>query len=290
MFQQPKPYYNEGNRISSYADSIWTSDFTGDPVTPTHAPWCGYWHTGPYDNKGVEFPSNDYYPEPVGDPCIKDPNIAWDYEESASVVTPNSNASIAITGLNTPFVWEITGVGFSLGRIRTTGLTNTLIVGNTACGSATITVTGCDDEQTVGYVRSTIGLWGPDQEGCRMGGSWDTQSSRAFTKILGNIRQIQMISPTINAGHHCGEGPCAETCAVFGNFLSNCLSISCVDYEYSEPSCGGFCCGDPCNNGICWQAAGEPCQEDEDCSYGSCTKAAKCKCTVYVRYNIWGCP
>lgn len=42
----PKPRYNEGNRIATFADPVWTTDFTGIPITDGHDP-CGYWHREP---------------------------------------------------------------------------------------------------------------------------------------------------------------------------------------------------------------------------------------------------
>lgn len=42
-----KPRYNEGNRMATSANPVWTMDFSGKPVTPTHYPGCGYWIGGP---------------------------------------------------------------------------------------------------------------------------------------------------------------------------------------------------------------------------------------------------
>lgn len=50
--QPDKLHYNEGNLISDHDDPVWATDHLSlldEPITPTHHPWCGYWH-----NKGDE--------------------------------------------------------------------------------------------------------------------------------------------------------------------------------------------------------------------------------------------
>ena len=45
--QPDKPHYNEGNLISDHDNPVWATDHLSlfdKPVTPTHHPWCGYWH------------------------------------------------------------------------------------------------------------------------------------------------------------------------------------------------------------------------------------------------------
>ena len=52
--QGDKPHYNEGSLISDSDNPTWRTDhlsFSDEPITPTHHPWCGYWH-------------KDYPPEP----------------------------------------------------------------------------------------------------------------------------------------------------------------------------------------------------------------------------------
>lgn len=44
--QPNKLYYNQGNRISSSEDPVFTMNFTGKPITPIHDP-CGYWYDSP---------------------------------------------------------------------------------------------------------------------------------------------------------------------------------------------------------------------------------------------------
>lgn len=47
--QSDKLHYNEGNLISDHDNPVWATDhlsFSDEPITPTHHPWCGYWHKG----------------------------------------------------------------------------------------------------------------------------------------------------------------------------------------------------------------------------------------------------
>jgi len=94
------------------------------------------------------------------DTCEEDPSMAWDTDTSAETVARNASVTVAVIGINTSFTWSVSGTGFTLDNETTTGLTNTLNADDTACGSATITVTGCDDTSVTGYVRCTTGAWG----------------------------------------------------------------------------------------------------------------------------------
>ena len=91
--------------------------------------------------------------------CIDDAAMAYDYGSSAATVAQNNSCTVVITGLNTPFTWSVSGTGFTLDNATTEGLTNTLNADGSACGSATITVTGCDGTVATGYVRCTTGTW-----------------------------------------------------------------------------------------------------------------------------------
>ena len=91
-----------------------------------------------------------------------DSDLSWDDPNSADTVARNGNADVAIidgTGLGGPFSWAIAGTGFTLNNPDATGITNSVHAGPTACGSATITVTGCGNNVVIGYVRCTTGKW-----------------------------------------------------------------------------------------------------------------------------------
>lgn len=91
--------------------------------------------------------------------CIDDPAMAWDYETSEEEIDRENSVGIAITGLNGPFIWTVSGTGFTLEHETTEGLANTLHADETASGLATIIVTGCDGTIVTGYVRCSPGQW-----------------------------------------------------------------------------------------------------------------------------------
>lgn len=108
------------------------------------------------------------------DCCDKSTTIAWNDPGSDDTIARSGTATIAITGSSTPFTWEITeGTGFTLDYSTTTGLSNILRADATACGSATITVTGCDGVSVTGYVR------------CNEASSWQYQDTGCIVNTTG---------------------------------------------------------------------------------------------------------
>jgi len=107
--------------------------------------------------------------------CAADAAMAWNDDGSDDTVVREESANIGITGTNTPFSWSVSGTGFSLEYSTTEGLGNTLYADASACGKATITVTGCDDVSVTGYVACTTGVWSSAAETycyeCESGGS-----------------------------------------------------------------------------------------------------------------------
>jgi len=103
--------------------------------------------------EGINVPTipEEYTPLP-------EPELQFD-PSNPDEIDRNSSISINIIGGCPPYTWSVSGNGFSLQESQTTGLTNTLIADGTACGSATITVTGCDGNSVTGHVRCTTGLW-----------------------------------------------------------------------------------------------------------------------------------
>lgn len=85
--------------------------------------------------------------------------LAWDYEASEEEIERNNQAEIIIVGGKGPFLWSVSGTGFSLESTETEGRSNTLYADETACGSAAITVIDLCDETITGFVRGDIGQW-----------------------------------------------------------------------------------------------------------------------------------
>jgi RHS repeat-associated protein len=87
---------------------------------------------------------NQYTPLP-------EPELQFD-PGNPDEIDPNSSISINVIGGCPPYTMAVSGNGFSM-----TG--NTLLADDTACGSATITVTDVCANSATGYVRSTNGTW-----------------------------------------------------------------------------------------------------------------------------------
>lgn len=94
--------------------------------------------------------------------CCLASALAWDSDTSATTVAREDSCTVAITdseGTSGPYTWTVSGTGYTLDDAITTGLTNTLNADASACGVATITVTGCGETEAIGYVRCTTGEW-----------------------------------------------------------------------------------------------------------------------------------
>jgi hypothetical protein len=87
--------------------------------------------------------------------------FGWDYETSAVQVNPGNECIVAVTGGPHcgPFTWSVSGTGFSLEATETDSPANVLVADETACGTATITVTSCNGGTATGVVLSTEGQW-----------------------------------------------------------------------------------------------------------------------------------
>jgi len=93
-----------------------------------------------------------------------DSMIAWDDATSADTIARNGSATVAITDSldkGWTYTWGVSGTGFTLDNVITGQgvLTNTLRADATACGVATVTVTGCDGRVVTGSVLCTTGTW-----------------------------------------------------------------------------------------------------------------------------------
>jgi len=159
------------------------------------------------------------------------PKIQFD-PANPDEIALNSSISIKIIGGCSPYTWSVSGTGFSLEEPQTTGLTNTLITDDTACGTATITVTGCFGPPETGYVRSTTGQWGNTIFLC--GNSLIGCSPCTTTK--GNIRVT-----------YCEDCYCPDTCYTCENYFikaGECFAPGSTLHWCENPwLCGGnnFC-------------------------------------------------
>jgi RHS repeat-associated protein len=86
------------------------------------------------------------------------PQLQYD-PNNPDEIDRNSSICLNVVGGCSPYTWSVSGTGFTLDESITTGLTNTLNADGTSCGTATITVVGCNGNEVVGYVRGCYGEW-----------------------------------------------------------------------------------------------------------------------------------
>lgn len=87
--------------------------------------------------------------------CVDFTWPVWNPDE----IPPGGSAAIYILGGLPPYHWLVSGTGFSLASSITVGLTNAIIAGPGACGSATILVKDSCDRKVYGSVRCEAGHW-----------------------------------------------------------------------------------------------------------------------------------
>ena len=165
-----------------------------------------------------------------------DTGIAWAAGSDATIVR-EATAAVAITdSLGTkgsPYSWSVSGTGFTLDNAVTTGLTNTLNADATACGTATITVTGCGSTVVTGYVRCTTGQW-VVKSSCGLDGS----AFSTCTTTTGNTRVTSKCKGTCSCP---GTTLCDRLCSYGGGSCDapNCTVVSgayhwCTFYTKTE--------------------------------------------------------
>lgn len=82
------------------------------------------------------------------------PPLQWN-PNNPQEIDQDSSVTVAVIGCVSPYLWSVSGSGFSLSQGEADGLSNTLNADGTACGTATITVTDAQSETVTGYVRCT---------------------------------------------------------------------------------------------------------------------------------------
>ena len=146
-------------------------------------------------------------------------------------IAPNSSILVKVIEGCSPYIWSVSGNGFSLAESQTTGLTNTLIADDTACGTATITVTGCFGSPITGYMRCTVGQWSSDDfysSGC---GTAPVHGC-VVNEVRGHMR--------LRVNHWCiytgssGCGICNTNCEEVTGTPMDDVDISCNHPTYHE--------------------------------------------------------
>jgi len=139
--------------------------------------------------------------------CCDDTAMEWDADVSPETIAREASVTVAIkdSGSGGPYTWSVSGTGFTLDEVETTGVTNTLNADAIACGTATITVTGWDCGQVIGYVRCTTGQWSNTKydvcEPCNYHTGWDC------TTIIGNKQYYAEMTSSTD-----GQSVCPYEC------------------------------------------------------------------------------
>lgn len=164
--------------------------------------------------------------------CCDDSEMAWDSGTSAETIAREASATVAITdsgGLGGPYSWSVSGTGFTLDNATTVGLTNTLNADATACGTATITVTGCDGTVVIGYVRCTTGQWVSQGFICDYG----AQSGGYNCNIISGNQMLTVSLRYYDCFHigYCTGVGATDGCSGFPGLFD------CSTSGYSPPAC-----------------------------------------------------
>lgn len=175
-------------------------------------------------------------------------SIEYDYEESDAEIIREDSALIYVIANNTPLSWSVEGTGFSLEHEETDGVGNVLHADETACGSAKITVVGCNSASTIGYARCTTGQWSGYTNGCILSGTPDSSvwgvTTLQLTKTQGKYEQVQTVVGCYGlSAECCDDVNCLESCGA-GDCVNctDCLTFSCTEMFGGAIDCGDWCC------------------------------------------------
>jgi len=165
--------------------------------------------------------------------CETKPDVAYDDDNSDDTIDRNGTATIVVKDGCPPFSWSVSGTGFSI-PASSEGRTNILSADDTACGTATITVTDHCGDSCSGYVRGTEGQWVLKSIGtCVISGvgtftgTTGTPERYCYEYIVGNKKQTQETKYEATGNY---SGPCPAGGA-------------CLDY------CSGAACEECVGNG-----------------------------------------
>ncbi len=168
---------------------------------------------------------------------------------TAPCASSGSTLALTVAGGTKPYSWSVTGTGFCLDSAITVGLGNTLRADNTACGSATITVTDKCAQTVTGYVREPDNSHWEFNAGLEhvclfsgVGAVWTSAGSATKqdgTVIQGNQKSvIRVLGAGASSGSTCPDEMTCATPKWPGN-------VSCPDYS------SGVSCNSPYGTAEC---------------------------------------
>lgn len=172
-------------------------------------------------------------------------NFQWAPYNPDIVGAPGS-ASLTVIGGRAPYTWRVSGQGFwfvsdySDTATTTNSPTATIYADETACGSASITVTDSAGKEVGGSIRSPEGRWVFKGNICGLDGSvtwYDYEGGTSlvfkFEYISANKKQYQESTTNYYDNEECGEVP--GICQEWNN--TNCpedyRNNNCIDGDYA---------------------------------------------------------
>jgi RHS repeat-associated protein len=91
---------------------------------------------------------------------LPEPPLPFEYNPSNPYeIDPSSSISLNVIGGCSPYIWSVSGTGFTFEKTGETGPNNKLYADETACGPAEISVIDCDGNPVNGVVRCSAGYW-----------------------------------------------------------------------------------------------------------------------------------
>ena len=188
--------------------------------------------------------------------CPPETVVSWDNVLSDETVARNGIAGVYVQDGLGPYTWSVAGTGFSI-PATTAGVQNVLSADNTACGTATITVTDYCGDSTTGYVRCDTGNWCEITfDSCIISGA--ITEGDGETRIQDKWKLVEVWGVTCSsAGFGCSG-------AVWGMCVNNYDTCHCLEPGSCHTTMGCTQCLN--HGGICNQAGyAKLCFSPADC-------------------------
>jgi len=196
--------------------------------------------------------------------------ISFTYPEPETEVVRENSVVVNVSANGTPLTWSVAGTGFTLEHAETAGTGNVLHADETACGAATITITDCDGNVAVGFVRCTEGQWVFKSNTCGMSGIAGTVYSLAQYQYF-KVRAIQGNKKQENKYNL--RDLVTEKDAREGTYAEVCGGASPCDGWIAEHCASGDsqCLNYPTVDCVALYSAGyEFCSQDDRICHGGC--------------------
>ena len=166
-------------------------------------------------------------PQGSTDECKCNNPDAFTVGSNPDTVAQSTSPVITVVGGASPYDWAVSGTDFTMGAAQTVGLTNTLVAGASACGTAAITVTDFCGQEVEIEVRSTVGRWVNKPTSCVVPGAATSYlGARTFERVVGGKKNVQRYKLC----YFCSSSPLTPICTCPVGHPSACgAQIPCGD-------------------------------------------------------------